>query len=197
MTQTHNIRALTLFADQPVFVVGLGASGLAAARGLRAGQADVLCWDDNEATRDAAVNEGFVIDNPTTSTRLKDAAALVLAPGIPLTHPTPHPAVLAAQAAGIEILGDIELLFRAEPKARYVGITGTNGKSTTTALVGHILRQGGMDVAIGGNLGIPALTLPEAAIYVLEMSSYQLDLTPSAMFDIAVLLNITPDHLDR
>ena len=197
MTHRPDIRPLTLFADKPVYVVGLGASGMAAAHGLRAGGAKVLCWDDNQATRDTATAQGFNIDDPATSSRLEEAAALVLAPGIPLTHPAPHPAVLAAQTAGIEILGDIELLFRAQPKARYVGITGTNGKSTTTALVGHILRQGGVDVAIGGNLGIPALTLPNAAVYVLEMSSYQLELTPSAMFDIAVLLNITPDHLDR
>ncbi|HAE00098.1 MAG TPA: UDP-N-acetylmuramoyl-L-alanine--D-glutamate ligase, partial [Rhodospirillaceae bacterium] len=114
--------------------------------------------------RDKAAAQGFDIDDPATSSRLEEAAALVLAPGIPLTNPTPHPAALAARAAGVEILGDIELLFRAQPEARFVGITGTNGKSTTTALVGHILRQGGVEVAIGGNLGIPALTLPNAAV---------------------------------
>ncbi len=197
MTGANTIPPLTPYAGQCVFVVGLGKSGMASARALRAGKADVLCWDDNEATRSVAQAEGFVLDNPVTSDRLTGSAALVLAPGIPLTHPAPHPAVLAARAAEVEILGDIELLFQREPKATFVGITGTNGKSTTTALIGHLLHQGGLDVAIGGNLGTAALTLPKAAVYVLEMSSYQLDLTPSAMFDIAVLLNITPDHLDR
>lgn len=186
-----------LYAGRRVFVVGLGRSGMAAAHALRAGGAIVLCWDDGDAARSAAASERFDIVNPTTEGALRDAACMVLAPGIPLTHPRPHPAVIAARHAGVEIVGDIELLFRARPEATYVGITGTNGKSTTTALIGHILKSGGMDVAIGGNLGIPALSLPKADIYVLEMSSYQLDLTPSPAFDISVLLNITPDHLDR
>src|SRR5262249_25499922 len=125
---------------------------------------------------------------------------LVLSPGIPHTHPAPHPVAAAARRAGLEIIGDIELLGRAQREAAYVGVTGTNGKSTTTALIGHILRQAGREVQAGGNLGIPASTLaplPLGGVYVLEMSSYQLELTVSITFDVAVLLNITPDHLDR
>lgn len=197
MTHTPEIRALDLFGTERVFVVGLGRTGLATARSLRAGGADVRCWDDGSAARAAAEAEGFAIDDPSAPGAINGAAALVMSPGIPLTHPKPHASVVAANAAGVPILGDAELLFRAEPQARFVGITGTNGKSTTTALIGHILARAGIDAAVGGNLGIAALSLPKAEIYVLEMSSYQLDLTPSAMFDIAVLLNITPDHLDR
>jgi UDP-N-acetylmuramoylalanine--D-glutamate ligase len=197
MTDAAPRRSLDAYAGRTVFVVGLARSGLAAARALAAGGADVRCWDDGEAARAAAEAAGFALSDPSAPAALADAALLVLSPGIPLTHPTPHPAVTAAQAAGIEIVGDVELLFRAEPEARFIGITGTNGKSTTTALIGHILKQAGIEAAVGGNLGIPALSLPHAPLYVLEVSSYQLDLTPSAMFDIAVLLNITPDHLDR
>lgn len=198
MTQhTDHTRIVDLFAGERVFVVGLGKSGMATARALRAGGADVCCWDDGEAARDAASKDGYHLLDPSLEDTLKGAAALILSPGIPLTHPVPHPAVQAAAEHGVPVLGDIELLFRSEPNACFVGITGTNGKSTTTALIHHILSTAGMNVAVGGNLGIPALSLPKADIYVLEMSSYQLDLTPSAMFDVAVLLNITPDHLDR
>jgi UDP-N-acetylmuramoylalanine--D-glutamate ligase len=127
-------------------------------------------------------------------------AALVMSPGIPHTHPNPHPAAAAARKAKVPLVGDIELLVRSTPGARHVAITGTNGKSTTTALIGHILRESGRDVAVGGNLGTPVLSfapLGPDGIYVLEMSSYQLELTFSLEFDIAVLLNITPDHLGR
>ncbi len=121
-------------------------------------------------------------------------------PGIPATFPTPHKIAARARSVGIEIIGDIELLALSCRTARYAGITGTNGKSTTTALLGHILKAAGIHVAIGGNLGIAALlleTLGADGVYVLEMSSYQLELTKSLVFDVAVLLNITPDHLDR
>jgi UDP-N-acetylmuramoylalanine--D-glutamate ligase len=127
-------------------------------------------------------------------------ASLVLSPGIPHTYPMPHPVVTRARDAGAEIIGDIELLARTQREAGYVGITGTNGKSTTTALIGHILALAGRKVAVGGNLGTPALSLEplgNGAFYVLEMSSYQLELTFSISFDVALLLNITPDHLDR
>ncbi len=196
--ETHAIlHALTGYADKTVFVVGLGRSGMSAARALAAGGADVRCWDDGDAARIQATNEGFKIENPVGSARLSGSDALVLAPGIPLTHPTPHPAVMAAKDADVPVIGDIDLLFDAAPNATFVGITGTNGKSTTTALIGHVLRDVGLDVAVGGNLGTPALDLPEADIYVLEMSSYQLDLARTTRFDISILLNITPDHLDR
>ena len=125
--------------------------------------------------------------------------ALVLSPGIPHTLPHPHPAADAARAAGIPILSDAELLYQAEPGARFVGITGTNGKSTTTALVAHILDQAGVTVAAGGNLGTAALALPPVGggVYVLEMSSYMLERLQTLRFDVAVLLNLSPDHLDR
>ena len=197
MTAASPIRALTAYTNRIVFVVGLGKSGMSAAHALKAGGASVHCWDDGEAARNKAAAEGFTLTDPSKSLLLAAAEALILAPGIPLTHPAPHPSVVAAKAAGVPMLGDIELLYRAEPDATYIGITGTNGKSTTTALIGHMLTRAGVDVAVGGNLGTAALTLPKASVYVLEMSSYQLDLTVSPMFDIAVLLNITPDHLDR
>ena len=155
-------RPLDLYAGRRAYVVGLGRSGMASARALRAGGADVTCWDDGEAPRSAAAEKGFTLANPGDEDTWRDIAVLVLAPGIPFTHPTPHPAVAAARARGVEIVSDIELLFRAEPSARFIGITGTNGKSTTTALLGHMLRHAGLDVAVGGNLGIAALTLPKA-----------------------------------
>lgn len=195
--QPPETRALDLFGTERVFIIGLGRTGLATARALRKGGAEVHCWDDRDAARTAAATEGFTVTDPGAPGAVDGAAAMVMSPGIPLTHPEPHASVRAAAAAGVPILGDADLLFRAEPRARFVGITGTNGKSTTTALIGHILRRAGRDAAIGGNLGVAAPSLPTAEIYVLEMSSYQLDLTPSAMFDISVLLNITPDHLDR
>lgn len=190
-------RQIDLYAGRRVYVVGLARSGLASARALRAGGAEVLCWDDGETARADAAADGFTLSAPADRDTWRDLAGLILAPGIPFTHPAPHPAVLKAREADVEILSDIELLFRAEPSATFIGITGTNGKSTTTALLGHMLRHAGMDIAVGGNLGVAALTLPAAPIYVLEISSYQADIIPSAMFDIAVLLNITPDHLDR
>jgi UDP-N-acetylmuramoylalanine--D-glutamate ligase len=126
--------------------------------------------------------------------------ALILSPGVPLHHPHPHPLVIRANNAGCEVIGDIEVLGRVASDANFIGITGTNGKSTTTALIGHILQMSGFNVEVGGNLGRPALdmeVLDNEGYYVLEMSSYQIDLTASLAFDIAILLNITPDHLER
>lgn len=181
-----------------VAVMGLGKSGLAAAEALRAGGADVWTWDDSEKGRAAAKARGFEPVN-LLKARWDEVATLVLSPGIPHTYPKPNPVAALARGRGIEIIGDIELLARSERRARYVGITGTNGKSTTTALVGHILARAGQRVAVGGNIGTPVLALEPIGdgLYVLEMSSYQLELTPSLTFDVAVLLNITPDHLDR
>lgn len=182
-----------------VAVMGLGRSGLQTAQALLQAGATVCAWDDSESGRAAAAAKGLTI------AALEDGdwdgiAALILSPGIPHTHPTPHPAATAARANGVEIVGDIELLKRSIPSAHYIGITGTNGKSTTTALIGHILKTAGAAHQVGGNLGRPALDLdplgPDGH-YVLELSSFQLELTPSGGFDIAVLLNITPDHLDR
>jgi len=186
------------FEGRKVAVLGLARSGRAAASALKAGGADVLAWDDNEKTRAAVVGEVPLGD--LTAIDWHGFAALMLSPGIPHSFPEPHPAVAAARRAGVPILGDIELLGRAQPLARYIGITGTNGKSTTTALIGHILGQAGKTVEIGGNLGPPALGLAplvKDGTYVLELSSFQLELVTSLAFDISVLLNVTPDHLDR
>jgi UDP-N-acetylmuramoylalanine--D-glutamate ligase len=186
------------FAGRRVAVLGLARSGQAAARALAGGGADVVAWDDNEAVRQALGGE-FALADPATL-GWHGIAALVLSPGIPHSFPAPHPAVAAARAAGVEIVGDLELLGRAEPDANFVGITGTNGKSTTTALIGHILAAAGRPAEIGGNLGTPALALAPlgaGGVYVLEASSFQLELIASLAFAVAVLLNITPDHLDR
>jgi len=190
---------VTAFRNQAVAVMGLARSGLAAAEALRKGGARVIAWDDAPARREAAAARGLTLAD-LTEAELGGIKALVLSPGIPSTYPAPHRVAARARDAGIDIIGDIELLARSCRAARYAGITGTNGKSTTTALLGHILAQAGRCVAVGGNLGIPALLLEALGsdgIYVLEMSSYQLELTHSLAFDAAVLLNITPDHLDR
>jgi UDP-N-acetylmuramoylalanine--D-glutamate ligase len=193
---------VTLFKGRQVAVLGLGKSGLASAEALCAGGAEILAWDDAEAARAKARDAGI----PLTDLAVSDVsawAALILSPGIPHSYPEPHPVARQARAAGLEIIGDVELLARSRPDATYIGITGTNGKSTTTALIGHILTEAGRSVAVGGNLGTPVLSfdLPKTdetdELYVLEMSSYQLELTPSLGFDVAILLNITPDHLDR
>jgi UDP-N-acetylmuramoylalanine--D-glutamate ligase len=193
------------FEGKRVAVFGLGRTGLTAARALKAGGAELALWDENAAAREAAVAEQF----PLVDLRAADWSgfdALMLSPGVPLTHPEPHWTVEMAKAAGVEILGDIELFARtvnAAPeykRPKVVAITGTNGKSTTTALIGHMLTAAGRDARIGGNIGYGVLGLDDmhgGAIYVLEVSSYQLDLTSSLKPDVAILLNITPDHLDR
>ncbi len=187
------------FAGLPVAVMGLGRSGLATARALVASDAEVWAWDDDEAARARAEDAGVPLVD-LRSCDWSELTTLVLSPGIPHTHPAPHPVVKAAREAGCEVISDVELLVRAQRDASYVGVTGTNGKSTTTALIGHILELSGREVQIGGNLGTPVLELDPLGVggtYVLEMSSYQLELTVSLTFDVAVLLNISPDHLDR
>ena len=182
-----------------VAVLGLARSGLAAAEALAASGAEVWAWDDDAAKRARAEARGISCRD-LAEVDFGRVLFLLMSPGIPHTHPTPHPAAARAKQAGVLLTSDIELLGRACPDALYVGITGTNGKSTTTTLVGHMLSVAGRQVQIGGNLGVPALTLDplgEGGIYVLEMSSYQLELVPTLVFDVAVLLNITPDHLDR
>ncbi len=186
-------------AGYQVAVLGLGKSGIATAKALLAAGATVLAWDDKPEARAAAAAAGVPIHD-LMQADWDEIVSLIQSPGIPHTHPAPHPVSVKARAAGVEIVGDIELLVRTQREASFVGITGTNGKSTTTALIGHILELSGRDIAVGGNLGTPVLTLPPLkrdGLYVLEMSSYQLELTPSVVFDAAVLLNITPDHLDR
>lgn len=182
-----------LYRNRTVVVLGLARSGLATARSLRAGGARLLCWDDDPVRRAAARAEGFEVARPDAGR----VAALVPSPGVPLEHPM----IAAAEGAGAEVAGDVELLWRTLPEPRYVAVTGTNGKSTTTALIGHLLQAAGeRRVRTGGNLGTPALALAPAhgeGTIVLELSSYQLDLTIEATFDVAVLLNVSRDHLER
>jgi len=190
---------LFYFESYSVAVLGLGKSGLIAAKALNDAGAEVWAWDDNEDARQRARDEGIPLVD-LYAVNWQATTTLVLSPGIPLHHPEPHPVVKAAKEAGVEVIGDIELLARAERECAYIGVTGTNGKSTTTALIGHIMVMSGREVQIGGNFGVPALSLDhqgEDGTFVLEMSSYQLELTYSITFDVAVLLNISPDHLDR
>jgi UDP-N-acetylmuramoylalanine--D-glutamate ligase len=186
-------------AGQTIAVLGLARSGLSSARALNASGASVWAWDDNPKSRDEAKAAGIPLVD-LAGVDWSKPAALVLSPGIPHKFPKPHPVAALATARRCPIIGDIELMARAGLGARFIGITGTNGKSTTTALIGHVLRSAGIRAEIGGNLGTPALTLAplgKDGVYVLEMSSYQLELTHTLAFDVAVLLNITPDHLDR
>lgn len=193
------------FEGRRVAVFGLGRSGITAARALQAGGAIPILWDDGEAGRAQAKGEGFTVED-LAAADWSDFAALVLSPGAPLTHPRPHWSVDLARAAGVPVLGDIELFARAlaarpkDQRPRVVAITGTNGKSTTTALIGWVLTSAGLTVHVGGNIGVGVLALPEPtpdAVYVIEVSSYQLDLTTTFAPDVAILTNISPDHLDR
>ncbi|MGJ0504390.1 MAG: UDP-N-acetylmuramoyl-L-alanine--D-glutamate ligase [Methylocystis sp.] len=191
------------FSGKRVALFGLGGSGLSTARALIAGGAQVSAWDDGEAGRLKAVAQGVALEDLAVAD-WSGFDALVLSPGVPLTHPEPHWVVQAAKAAGLEIIGDVELFCR-EREARaggspFVAITGTNGKSTTTALIAHILREAGRDVQLGGNIGVPILDLEppsDERIHVIECSSFQIDLAPSLAPTIGVLINITPDHIDR
>jgi UDP-N-acetylmuramoylalanine--D-glutamate ligase len=191
------------FKDRLVAVFGLGGSGISTARALVAGGAEVVCFDDSPAGCETARGAGL----PVADLRQADwtrIAALVLAPGVPLTHPAPHWSVELARGNGVEVIGDVELFVRERrrtaPDAPFVAITGTNGKSTTTALIAHVLQAVGRDVQMGGNIGVPILDLEPPArsrIHVVECSSYQIDLAPSLDPSVGVLLNVTPDHLDR
>ena len=193
----------TSFRGRDVALFGLGGSGLATARALVAGGAKVAAWDDGEASRQRAMAQGVPVEDLVTADWSR-FAALILAPGVPLTHPAPHWTVGKAKAAGIEIIGDVELFCRERvrlaPDAPFIAITGTNGKSTTTALIAHILREAGRDVQLGGNIGTPILDLEPPAYgraHVIECSSFQIDLTPGLAPSVGVLINVTPDHIDR
>jgi UDP-N-acetylmuramoylalanine--D-glutamate ligase len=190
---------VTAFAGRTVAVFGLARSGLSAVRALKAGGAEVLAWDDKDSLREAAREAGAKL--LTWSEWPWDRlAAVILSPGVPLTHPKPHDVVARAREWDIEVIGDIELFARTVTDTPVIAITGTNGKSTTTALIGHILKQAGYDAQVGGNIGQPVLALAEPGpktIYVLEISSYQVDLSPGLAADVAVLSNVTPDHIDR
>jgi UDP-N-acetylmuramoylalanine--D-glutamate ligase len=194
---------ITTFSHQRVALFGLGGSGLATALALQAGGAELLAWDDNSASRDKA----FAQNIPLGDLREADWStfqALILSPGVPLTHPEPHWTVTRAREAGIEIIGDIELFCRERaklaPSSPFIAITGTNGKSTTTALIAHLLKEAGRDVQMGGNIGTPILALAppsDQRFHVIECSSFQIDLTPSLNPSIGVHLNLSPDHIDR
>jgi UDP-N-acetylmuramoylalanine--D-glutamate ligase len=180
-------------------VLGLARSGLTTVRALMAAGIDCVAWDDNEASREQAVKIGARLVEPANIDWSK-ITALVISPGIPNLLPKPHPVAAAARAAGKPLICDVELLARAQPDSRYVAITGTNGKSTTTALIGHILKTAGVRCEVGGNIGRGALDLAPLGrdgIYVLELSSYQLELLATFRAHVAVWLNITPDHIDR
>jgi UDP-N-acetylmuramoylalanine--D-glutamate ligase len=197
------------FAGRHYAVYGLARSGLATVEALLASGARVTAWDENPEARAKAELCSCEGRSPVLDPRLRgdtdfseiaDFDALVVSPGVPLNR---HPIANRAREAGVEIIGDIELFARARPELpphKVVGITGTNGKSTTTALIHHILKTAGVPTTMGGNIGLPILSqdpLPEGGVYVLELSSYQIELTQSLDCDVAVLLNITPDHLDR
>lgn len=198
------------FRGKRYAVLGLARSGLATVRALVASGAEVVAWDSNEKAREDAVNSVQDLSIFVDSVSLKIADPLtinltgfdgiIVSPGVPINR---HPIAHKAQSEGVHLIGDIELFAQARaslPPHKVVGITGTNGKSTTTALIHHILKSAGIPAMMGGNIGLPILAqepLPAGGVYVLELSSYQIDLTYTLDCDVAVLLNITPDHLDR
>ena len=194
---------VTACAGRHLALFGLGGSGLATAQALVAGGATVTAWDESEASRAKAEALGLTVEDLWTAD-WQAFSALVLAPGVPLTHPAPHWTVTLAGDAGLPVIGDIELFCleraRIAPDAPFIAITGTNGKSTTTALTAHLFRTAGWDVQMGGNIGVPVLALARPAndrVHVLELSSFQIDLAPSLKPTLGMLINLTPDHLDR
>ncbi len=194
---------VTTFRGKTVAVFGLGASGIATAEALIAGGANVVAWDDTAASVEKA-RAKKIDTKDLREIAWSGVAALVLAPGVPLTHPVPHWSVGLARNAAVEVIGDIELFCRERkaiaPAAPFVAITGTNGKSTTTSLIAHILSSAGRDVGLGGNLGTPILALEPPSmsrVHVIECSSFQIDLSPSIDPSVGLLLNLSPDHIDR
>jgi UDP-N-acetylmuramoylalanine--D-glutamate ligase len=189
------------FKNKSVAIFGLARSGISCAQALIAGGAKVFAWDDSEPAVEKARAEGIPITNLHT-VDFKTLDSLILSPGVPLTHPEPHWTVVKAKRAHIEIIGDTEAFTREVQGsgAKIIAITGTNGKSTTTALIGHVLKSAGLDVDVGGNIGLAVFNLRAPAkdrIYVLELSSFQIDLMPGLNPDVGILTNLTPDHLDR
>lgn len=191
--------------NRKIGVYGLGATGLATCEALSASGAEVYCWDDKEDARAKTANTRYAAEHPK-HWPWKELSSLALSPGVPLTHPAPHPIVKKAHQVGVEVIGDIEFFARAvnalppKERPRVVAVTGSNGKSTTTALIGHVLKECGRDAIIGGNIGKPVLLLPAIEpyrTYVLELSSFQLDLAKTLRANSAVLLNLSPDHIDR
>lgn len=193
----------TTFNGRRVALFGLGGSGIATALALAEGGAEVLAWDDNPDSVAKARDAGVTVGDLSVADWSR-FASFVLSPGVPLTHPKPHWTVEHARGAGVEIIGDIELFCRERaaraPDAPFIAITGTNGKSTTTALIAHIIAASGRDAQMGGNIGRAVMTLDPPArdrFHVIECSSYQIDLAPSIKPTAGILLNLTPDHLDR
>ncbi|WP_377512949.1 UDP-N-acetylmuramoyl-L-alanine--D-glutamate ligase [Octadecabacter sp. R77987] len=197
------------YAGHKVAVLGLGRSGLATARALVAGGATPIVWDDGQPARDFAETEGFTVTDLTKQGALEGVAALITSPGIPHLYPAPHPAIAAAWAAGVPVDNDIGLFFRSfatqdwdnfERTPQVVAITGSNGKSTTSALIHHILTEAGRPAQLAGNIGRGVLDIDPAhdgEVIVLELSSYQTDLARALTPDVAVFTNLSPDHLDR
>jgi UDP-N-acetylmuramoylalanine--D-glutamate ligase len=189
--------------DKTVALFGLGGSGIATAQAIIAGGANVIAWDDNPDSVARAQGAGIETGD-LRQADWKQFSSFILSPGVPLTHPRPHWTVDLARAAGVEIIGDVELFVRQRNLARknspFIAITGTNGKSTTTALIAHIIKMSGRDTQLGGNIGTAVMTLQppvDDRYYVVECSSYQIDLAPSLNPTAGILLNLTPDHLDR
>ncbi|UWQ52659.1 UDP-N-acetylmuramoyl-L-alanine--D-glutamate ligase [Leisingera caerulea] len=190
-------------------VLGLGRSGLATARAVRAGGAEALCWDDNPAARESAEAEGFTCRDLHKGGAFDDVAALITSPGIPHLYPKPNPVIRAAMEAGVPVDNDIGLFFRSFADAewqmhdqppRVVAVTGSNGKSTTVALLHHILQEAGRESQLAGNIGRGVLDIDppgEGGVVVLELSSYQTELARALTPDVAVFTNLSPDHLDR
>jgi len=184
---------------KPIAIFGLAKSGIATFHACEKAGIDTVLWDDNMANVDKMRAEGAAVED-LSKVDLSRFSLLCMAPGVPLTHPAPHPIVVQAQKAGIEIVSDIELFYRAHKNIRTIGITGSNGKSTTTALIGHVLKEAGFESAVGGNIGDAMLSveqLSDNGIYVLELSSFQLDLCIQYAPTVAAFINISPDHLDR
>ncbi len=193
--------AASTFSGKRVAMFGLARSGISCALALQAGGATVLAWDDSEPAVEKARSDGVTVTNLHT-VDFKTLHALVLSPGVPLTHPTPHWTVIKAKASGVEVIGDTEVFAREvqDTGCTLIAITGTNGKSTTTSLIGHVLKQSGLNVDVGGNIGQAVFNLRAPARdlkYVLELSSFQIDLMPGLAPDVGILTNVTPDHLDR
>ena len=194
---------VTSFSGKTVAVFGLGGSGLASCHALKAGGAEVIAGDDSADNVVKAAQAGFTTADLRTVS-WANFAALILTPGAPLTHPAPHWSVLKAREAGVEVIGDVELFCRERrrhaPNAPFVAITGTNGKSTTTALIAHLMKVAGYDTQMGGNIGTAILSLEPprmGRVHVIEMSSYQIDLAPSLDPSVGILINISEDHIDR
>jgi UDP-N-acetylmuramoylalanine--D-glutamate ligase len=189
------------FKGKRIYIVGLGRTGMGAIASLLASEAKLIAWDDKPPSRDNCLIKypGLQLFPPETLDWSK-IDFILISPGIPTLAGKAHPAVEYSRKSNIPIISDIDILYLACPKAQFIGITGTNGKSTTTALIGHILTACNIKNQVGGNIGISVLELEpldEDGVYVLEISSYQLDLMKAAKFNVAILLNITPDHLDR